>query len=106
MVQSGIRPDFDFAKLAIDKYNLIIKKGAWFSMCDPETGEILEEDGKPVKVNGLLKVYDYLGTHPEYYAKLQKYVLNDINGVDASMAGIVPDDIEYVIGQNDAPGEA
>lgn len=94
MVQSGIRPDFDYAKLAIDKYNMIQKRGAWFSMCDPETGEILEEDGKPVKVNGLLKVYDYLKANPEYYAQLKNYIDRDIYGTD-DIGDVVPEDIEY-----------
>ena len=95
MAQSGIRPDFDYAKLAIDKYNIIIKKGAWFSVCDPETGAILEEDGKPVKLNGMLKVYDYLNSNDEYYAKLKKFIEDDINGVQADMKDVVPEDIEY-----------
>lgn len=101
MAQSGIRPDFDYARLAIDKYNLIIKKGAWFSICDPETGVILEEDGKPIKVNGMLKVYDYLNSNPEYYAKLKKFIENDINGVEADMSDVVPTDIEYPFDTSD-----
>jgi len=105
MSQSGIRPDFDYAKLAIDKYNLIIKKGAWFSICDPETGVILEEDGKPVKMNGLLKVYDYLAANQDYYEKLKKFIENDINGVHADMSDVVPTDIEYPF-NDDAETEA
>ena len=105
MAQTGIRPDFDYAKLAVDKYNIIQKKGAWFSMCDPLTGEILEEDGKPIKVNGMLKVYDYLETHLEYYDNIKTYINNDINGVDTNMDGVVPDDVEYVLEHNDEPAE-
>ena len=44
MAQTGIRPDFDYAKLAVDKYGIIKKTGAWFTMCDPETGEELEPE--------------------------------------------------------------
>ena len=56
MSQSGLRPDFDFAKLAVGKYGVIRKAGAWFTMCDPYTGVILEkDDGTPVKVNGMAK---------------------------------------------------
>lgn len=87
MCDSGIRPDFDYAKLAISKYGIIKKGGAWFTLCDPYTGEVLEKDdpnvkgGKsPIKVNGLLKVYDFLNEHPDYYEKLKKYILDDING--------------------------
>ena len=81
MAQSGIRPDFDYAKLAINKYDIIKKNGGWFTFCDPFTGEILtEEDGKPKKVNGQVKVYDYLQSHPDYYAQLRKFITADIEG--------------------------
>lgn len=107
MAQTGIRPDFDYAKLAIDKYGIIQKKAAWFSMCDPTTGEILEDEtGKPIKVNGMTKVYDYLKDHPDYYEILKTYINNDINGTEADMDGVVPDDVEYVLDKNDEPAEA
>lgn len=84
MVQSGIRPDFDYAKLAIDKYGIIKKAGAWFTMCDPFTGEVLEDaNGKTVKVNGQLKVFDYLAEHPDYYQRLRKFIDADLNGEEA-----------------------
>lgn len=84
MCQSGIRPDFDYALLAINKYGIIQKAGAWFTICDPYTGEVLEdttlEKPKPIKLNGLAKVYDYLNNHQEYYERLQKFITDDING--------------------------
>ena len=80
MCTKGIVPMFDYAQLAIKKYGVIKKSGAWFTICDPYTGEILEIDGKPVKINGLSKVYNYLETNLEYYNKLKKYILNDIEG--------------------------
>ena len=79
MTQSGIRVDFEFTNLAIEKYNIIIKNKAWFTICDPETMEPLETDDGIVKVNGLAKVYDYLQNNPEYYQKLCDYIVNDIN---------------------------
>lgn len=82
MCTKGIMPMFDYAQLAIKKYNIISKSGAWFTFCDPETGEIYEQDGKPVKVNGLAKVYQYLEDHQDYYQKVQNYILDDINSVD------------------------
>lgn len=84
MSQSGIRIDMDFAKLAVAKYGIIKKAGAWFTFCDPYSGEILEEDEKPVKVNGMMKVLDYLQEHKEYFDKLKEYIKNDIegNGID------------------------
>ena len=85
MCQKGIVPLFDYAKLAIQSYGLIRKAGAWFTFIDPNTGEILEYDGKPVKVNGMAKVYQYLQDHEDYYASLRKYIENDINGKSAEL---------------------
>lgn len=83
MAQSGIRNDIDIAKLAVTKYGLIRKAGAWFSITDPDTGEVLEdENGLPVKLNGMAKVFDYLQVHQDYYKKLSDYILADIEGVD------------------------
>lgn len=81
MTQTGIREDFDYAKLAVTKYGIIRKAGAWFTMCDPETGEILQnEAGTPVKVNGMAKVFDYLQSNPEYYEKVKRFINADIYG--------------------------
>jgi len=85
MTQSGIRPDYDYAKLAITKYNIIRKAGAWFTITDPVTGVVLEEEGRPVKVNGLAKVYDYLQMHPEYYEKLKTFIWSDISNKPAEL---------------------
>ena len=103
MVDSGIRPDYDFAKLAINKYGIIKKSGGWFTFCDPSTGEVLSDaEGKPVKCNGQVRVYDYLQTHPDYYDLLRRYIEADINGVDFVPDGTVPDEIE-VIEVDDTP---
>ena len=80
--QSGIKPEMDYAQLAIKKYGIIKKAGAWFSLAIPETGEIFEEDDKPVKINGLPKVYEYLESHPDYFTALKIFIENDINGVE------------------------
>ena len=80
--QSGIKPEIDYAQLAIHKYGIIRKGGAWFTVYNPYTGEMLEEEGKPVKVNGLPRVYDFLASHTEYFNDLKKYIEDDINGVD------------------------
>lgn len=97
MAQSGIRPDFDFAKLAINKYGIIKKSGAWFSICDPTTGEIMEDaDGRPIKLNGVVKVYDYLKSNADYYNLIRRYILADINGEEFVPDGVVPEEIESV----------
>lgn len=83
MTQSGIRTDIDLVQLAIKKYGCIKKGGAWFTLCDPTTGEILSDDeGKPVKICGLPKVYDWVQTHPDYLHALEDYTLADIKGQD------------------------
>lgn len=95
MVDSGIREDFDFAKLAINKYGAIRKSGGWFTVCDPYTGEVLEDaTGKPLKINGLIKVYDFLKANTEYYEKLKKFILDDINGVVPEENEIVEESLE------------
>ena len=83
LCHSGIRVDMDFAQLAINKYGIIKKSGGWYSMCNPLTGEMLEdENSKIVKVNGLLKVYEYLNDNPSYFNSIRTYILNDIEGAD------------------------
>ena len=99
MCQSGIRPDFDYALLAVKKYGIIQKGGAWFTVCDPYTGEVLMETDtnsgkdKPVKLNGMAKVYDYLNANPDYYSRLQKFILDDINGVSEEQSNGETDEI-------------
>lgn len=83
MIRSGIRTDMDLAQLAVNKYDIIRKSGAWFTFCDPDTGEILVNDnGKNLKVQGMAAVYEYLNGNPEYYKKLENFVLRDLAGVD------------------------
>lgn len=83
MFDGGIREDFDYAKLAVNKYQFIRKQGGWFTICDPYTGEVLEDsDGKIVKVHGMNKVYDYLKESPEYYSRIKRYITEDLNGQD------------------------
>lgn len=89
MCQSGIREDMDFAQLAIKKYGIINKAGGWFTMTDPYTGEVYEEDGKIVKVCGMPKVFEYLQTNRAYYDKIKKFILDDINGTEADQNGSI-----------------
>lgn len=81
MCNSGIRPDYDYAQLAVNKYSLIKKAGAWFTLVDPRTGEVMtDSDNKTIKVNGMAKVYQYMQENEEYYESLKKFILDDING--------------------------
>lgn len=83
MAQTGIRTDMDIAKLAEKSYNIIIKSGAWYTLTNPDTGEVIEADGKPVKLNGMSKVLDYMQQNPAYYQQVCDFILRDIAGEDA-----------------------
>lgn len=81
MFSSGIRPDFDYVMLAFEKYGIIQKSGSWFTLCNPNTGEVVIDPNTstPAKLHGLAKVYDYIAEHPDYYEDLKSYIWNDIN---------------------------
>lgn len=80
MFSGGIRPDFDYAKLAVNRYQFIKKAGGWFTVCDPYTGEILKDGDNIVKVHGMPKVYEYLQRNSEYYDRVRKYITEDLSG--------------------------
>ena len=83
--QSGIRVDMDFCKLAVEKYGIIRKSGAWFYPYDPETREpVQDSNGKEVKLNGMVKVFEYVQTNTDYYNRLKTFIINDIekSGID------------------------
>ena len=81
MAKSGIRIDMDFADLAVNKYQIITKSGAWYSILDPATKEaLIDETGKAVRVQGMAKVLDYLQLNPDYFKKLQDVIMTDIEG--------------------------
>lgn len=84
MATSGIRTDMDLAQLAVTKYNIIKKSGAWFTVSDPYTGEIYDDPntGKTLKLQGMAKVYDYINENRDYYQKLEKFILEDLSGTD------------------------
>lgn len=84
MCDRGIVPMYDYVKLAMTKYGIISKSGAWMTLTDPYTGEVFCNDqGMPVKLNGLAKVYAYMESNPEYYKLLVKFIEDDLNGKPA-----------------------
>lgn len=88
MTQSGIRPDMDFCQLAVKKYEIIKKSGAWFTLSNPTTGEILLDDsGKALKLNGFAKVIEYVRENPDYFEDLKTYIMNDIEGNGSDQLG-------------------
>lgn len=92
LCDEGIKPELDYAQLAVNKYGIIKKSAAWFTFIDPNTGEILEnEDGSLVKVCGMPAVYDHLENNPEHFELIKRFIENDINGIDDE---IEEDDLE------------
>ena len=81
MCASGIMPMYDYVKLAMTKYGIIAKAGAWMSLTNPLTGEVYCNDqGMPVKLNGLAKVYAYMEANPDYYNMIVDFIEKDLNG--------------------------
>lgn len=106
MTKTGIRPDFDYAKLAIQKYDIIHKQGGWFTFLDPSTKQPLEQDGKTVKVNGQIRVYEYLNSHPEYYEQVRRFIMNDINEVEDVVQPVVETTTESAFEEYDPEANA
>lgn len=94
MSQSGLRVDYEFASLAITKYEIIKKNAGWYTFYDPETKDPYEKDGNLVKVNGLAKVYDYLQSDIDYDERLRKFIIDDINSNGLTIEDNAEDVIE------------
>lgn len=58
----------DLVELAIDK-NVIVKKGAWFDLVNPETGEVIGD-----KIQGQKNVEAYLIEHEDILAMIEEYM--------------------------------
>lgn len=63
----------DLVDVAI-KFDVVRQSGAWFSIVDLETGEILED-----KIHGLTNVYDTLETNKELLQKVEEQVDSKIS---------------------------
>ena len=74
----------DLVEVAM-KFNLIDKSGAWFSILDVDTGELIE------KVQGVSRVYDYLKDpdNMDVLVKIEKYIDEQISNRD--MLDLDPD---------------
>ena len=56
----GIDIVADTIELALN-YRFIVQTGSWFTMMDPDTGEIItDEDGNDLKFQGIIKLMNYL----------------------------------------------
>lgn len=95
MCDSGIMPMYDYVKLAMTKYGIIAKAGAWMTLTDPRTGEVYCNDqGVPVKLNGLAKVYAYMEANPDYYNMIVDFIEKDLNGSEDTNSEENSDDTE------------
>ena len=60
MYDCGIDEIADMVETAM-KYGIVNKAGAWFTIVDPETGEVItDEEGTPLKFQGQSTLVDYL----------------------------------------------
>lgn len=68
----GINKLYDLVQLAME-YGFIIQSGSWFSVVNPATGEVLEDDdGNPMKYQGLPKVLANLKEHEDLVNELDE----------------------------------
>lgn len=95
MCQQGIVPMFDYAQLAVKNYGIIRKSGGWFTICDPYTGEVMEQDGKILKINGMAKVYQFLQENSEYYDRLKSFIIQDIEGKGSETSENSETEVDY-----------
>lgn len=71
---SGIDYISDIIELAL-KYNIIQASGAWYTLINPETGEILQEDGVDLKFQGKAKVREFLSSNNRRMQELNEQVM-------------------------------
>ena len=61
-------------------FDFIKASGAWFSFIDPKTGEVLcDGTGKPIKVNGMKRVKEYLNEHKDVWKLLYDAVYEKLS---------------------------
>ena len=66
--QNGINYLYDLVEVAI-KYDIVEKRGSWFSILDTDTGEVIAD-----KIQGQSNVYAYLEDHDEALERLEELV--------------------------------
>lgn len=67
---TGINKAYDLVQLALE-YKYILQGGSWFSIIDPNTGEVLtNEDGTAMKYQGLPKLLEALNNNQELLSEL------------------------------------
>jgi len=69
----GIDYISDIIDLAV-RYNYIKVSGAWYTLIDPETGEICQMNGKDLKFQGKAALRDFLSQNKEWLEELNDLV--------------------------------
>lgn len=69
----GIDSIADVIDIAI-KENFVIAAGAWYSLIDPDTGEICQFEGKEMKFQGKAKLREFLVSNPEWLEDLKEQI--------------------------------
>lgn len=99
----GVDVVADLIPMAIE-LGVVKKAGAWFSIVNPDTGELATyEDGEVIKFQGQVNLMNFLRETPEVYNFVNDYVMAKITGTDKlavdaetdrqAIEGDVPDDI-------------
>ena len=78
----GVDVVADLIPMAVE-LGVIKKAGAWFSIINPDTGELLTyEDGEVIKFQGQVNLMSFLRETPEVYNFVNDYVMAKITGTD------------------------
>ena len=78
----GVDVVADLIPMAVE-LGVIKKAGSWFSIVNPDTGELLTyEDGEVIKFQGQVNLMSFLRENKEVYEFINEYVMNKIIGTD------------------------
>jgi recombination protein RecA len=78
----GVDVVADLIPMAVD-LGIIKKAGAWFSIINPDNGELLTyEDGEVIKFQGQVNLMTFLRETPEIFNFINNYVMAKITGTD------------------------
>lgn len=81
----GVDVVADMIPLAVE-YDIIKKAGSWYSVLDVNTGEVLSEEGTPIKFQGMVNLMEYIRQHQEVYDYIYNYINNAASGLNREEA--------------------
>lgn len=78
----GVDVIADLIPMAVD-LGVIKKAGSWFSIVNPDTGELLTyEDEEVIKFQGQLNLMSFLRENKDVFDFINNYVMNKVSGTD------------------------